>query len=106
VGTQLREIGLPVVIYQTPVPVQKGVEVLGEELRQRTIDNFAAMDEAFIAGYGPIDVVQSGVVFGDDEFLDPDDGIEHFNERGRRHLADMVAEAIQKQLADLPQRSG
>jgi hypothetical protein len=104
-GARLRELGMPAVVMQTPIPMIRAVEVLGQEVMDRTVANWAVIDNAFIAGYGPIDVLQTGVNFATDEFLDPDDGIEHFNERGRRHLSDLIVEAIMRQKSGVPERT-
>ncbi len=100
-GQDLKDLGLRVVAYQTPVPVERGSELHGEQFRQRAVDNFALIDEAFLAGYGDTQILQTGVTFSTDEFLDPDDGTEHLNDRGRRRLAAGIAAAARRELADL-----
>jgi hypothetical protein len=93
-GAELRQLGVPVVAYLTPVPFQKGEEFYPgfSELAQM---NFADLEEAFVAGYGPgATVLQTGMVSGTDEFIDWRDGSEHLNEHGRRRLAASIAEAV------------
>jgi hypothetical protein len=96
-GRRLQEMGLPVVVYQLPVPVARGSQVLGEALRSQTIENLARMDSAFADGYGPIDILQTGVLLDEDEFIDPADATEHVNERGRKRIADLIVEAVRRQ---------
>lgn len=96
-GRRLQEMGLAVVVYQLPVPVARGSQVLGEALRVRTIENLARMDAAFADGYGPIDILQTGVLFDEGEFIDPTDATEHVNQRGRRRIADLIVGAVRRQ---------
>jgi hypothetical protein len=100
-GRRLRELELPAVVYYTPVPVERGVELLGEELRERVVGNFKLLDEAFIKGYGPIDIVQTGTFLDSSEFINPEDAIEHANEHGRKRIADLIIEAIRAQRAGM-----
>lgn len=89
-----RDLGLPVVAYQPPMPIQRGTEVLGDALLELVIREYKAMDDAFIAGYGPSPILRIGRSFETDEFIDPDDGVEHYSERGRKHLTELLVEAV------------
>jgi hypothetical protein len=95
-GRRLKELGLPVVVYQMPIPVVRGVELLGPELYDSTVANLKTMDDAFIAGYGEVEIVQTGVALQPFEFIDPDDATEHVNELGRRRMADMIVAAVHR----------
>ncbi len=77
--------------YETPVSVQTGERVLGPDFRSTVAENFAAMGRAFGG-----DVIETGTAFGEDEFIDPADGSEHLNERGRTRLAAHPAGADQQ----------
>jgi hypothetical protein len=94
-AARARELGLPVVCYQPPMPIQRGTQVLGDALEGLVIEEYKSMDDAFIAGYGPTEIIQIGRSFETNEFIDPDDGVEHYNELGRKHLAGLVVEAVQ-----------
>jgi hypothetical protein len=93
-GRRLQEMNLAAVVYQLPVPVARGSQVLGEALRSQTIENLARMDRAFADGYGPIDILQTGVLLDEDEFIDPTDATEHVNQRGRQRIADLIVGAV------------
>ncbi|HEY3844110.1 MAG TPA: hypothetical protein VGL48_12745 [Acidimicrobiales bacterium] len=94
-GQTLRELGCTTVVYQTPVPVQKGIEHYGTEFRSRTEQNFAVLNEAYRLGAGAdAAVIESGGCFSTDEFIDPRDATEHLNEAGRRRLAGYIVNEI------------
>ncbi len=94
-GRTLRELGCTVVVYQTPVPVQKGAEHLGAEFRTRTAQNFAVLNGAYRLGAGEdAPIIESGECFSTDEFIDPHDATEHLNESGRRRLAEFIVNEI------------
>lgn len=93
-GRTLRKLGCPVVVYQTPVPVEQGVELLGAAIRELAEANFALLGEAFQRGYGPIDIPCTGTSFATSEFIDPADGSEHINEKGRLRLAEELTAGV------------
>ena len=95
-GEQLRELGLPTVAYQTPVPVEKGSEYYGPGFRELAEQNFERLNAAFHAGYGPIDILETGTIFETREFIDYRDGSEHLNEHGRHRLAAAISAEIVK----------
>lgn len=95
-GEQLRESGLPTVVYQTPVPVEKGSEYYGPQFRTLAEENLQRLNEAFLAGYGPIHILETGTIFQTREFIDYRDGSEHLNEHGRLRLAASISEEIVK----------
>lgn len=92
-GVAARALGGGVVAYQTPISVETGTAVLGEAFEQRVRENFRAVDRAFRLGAGG-SVLQTGTAFAADEFIDPADGSEHLNERGRARLAGQLADAV------------
>lgn len=83
--------GFPLVAYFMPIPVEYGVKLWGEELRAIAERDVATTLAALPAGTR---VVESALNFTTDEFIDPDDGAEHLNERGRRRLATMISSAL------------
>jgi hypothetical protein len=92
---RLRGLGCLVVAYETPVPVQTGTELLGPEFEAIVRRNYDAMADAYRAGMGPdATIIRCGMDFAPEEFIDPNDGTEHFNELGRRHLAGLIAAAV------------
>ncbi|MCW2494348.1 hypothetical protein [Jatrophihabitans sp.] len=98
-GRAVRELGCPVVVYQTPVPVESGVGYFGEEFADLARANFAALDAAFTEGLGrPIEIIQSGTIFPTSEFIDVAGADEHLNEAGRRRLAALIATAVGREL--------
>lgn len=98
-GRRIKDLGCAPVVYQTPVPVQKGYELFGSAFSQLAADNFAQLDGAFSKGYGEgARVLQTGVSFATDEFIDPRDGSEHLNEKGRTHLAAEITAEVQSKL--------
>jgi hypothetical protein len=92
-GAAVRALGCGIVAYQTPISVPTGTAVLGQAFEDRVRANFAVMDRAFVLGAGA-PVLQTGTAFGEDEFIDPADGSEHLNERGRTRLAALLADAV------------
>jgi hypothetical protein len=98
-GRRLRELGCRAVAYQTPVPVQTGVEIFGPEFEQLIASNWGVMEAAYREGFGPdATILQTGSIFSPEEFIDPADGSEHLNERGRRRLAATVVDAVRAEL--------
>lgn len=98
-GVELRRIGLPVVAYQTPVPVQRGEE-FHPGFQQLAGENFTALADAFRDGYGrDTQILATGMVSGTEEFIDWRDASEHVNERGRLRLANSIVEATREQLS-------
>lgn len=92
-GERLRRLDVPVVAYQTPVPVEKGVELHGFKFRELAERNHALLEAAFLAGYGEAPVVRSGVSIPTRDFIDWRDGSEHVNQRGRLHIVEQVTAA-------------
>lgn len=92
-GERLSRLGLPVVVYQTPVPVEKGVELHGPQFRELAERNFAALEEAFVSGYGDVSVLRTGLSTPTAHFIDWHDGSEHLNEHGRLPIAAAVVDA-------------
>jgi hypothetical protein len=98
-GARLRSLNATVVRYETPVPVEKGEEMYGPGFRELARQNFAAAEEAFVAGYGPgASMVRTGTSYPTTDFIDWRDGSEHLNEHGRLRLADEIATAVAQAL--------
>ena len=99
-GKRLRELDLPVVCYQMPLPIDQAAAVLGEEVRPHMLRRLKDLDDAFKAGYGDdVEIVQSGSGLVTEDFIDPNDGSEHVNEKGRRKITDDVLAAIARRRA-------
>jgi hypothetical protein len=99
-GRRLRDLGAPVVAFQEPVPVDVGEELFGPPFRQRIVDNFTLMDEALTAGFPGLPVLQTGLAFAREEFIDPSDATEHLNASGRLRLARLLADAVRAASAE------
>lgn len=96
-GRLLRKTGLPIIAYQTPISVATGVRLHGPDFETLTTSNFATLDAAFHEGYGTdIDIIQSGTIFDEDEFIDVSIADEHLNAKGRSHLARLIAARIRE----------
>lgn len=96
-GTRLREYGVPVVHYWPPVPWQKGEEYFPGEFRSQLEANFALVAEAFEEPLGDLgrrasDPLDTPV----DEFIDAADGTEHWNTKGRRRMAGVLARLLRE----------
>ena len=95
-GDRLRRLGVPVVVYQTPVPVEKGVELHGPSFFELAERSFAVLEEAFVSGYGDVPVIRTGLSMPTTDFIDWRDGSEHLNERGRTVIAAAVVAAAKE----------
>lgn len=96
-GRTVRALACPTVVYQTPLPVETGTALLGPEFSEYCIKNLAAIDAAFRLGAGEeFEIIESGTSFSESEFIDPGDGSEHVNERGRKRLADMIVQGVKR----------
>lgn len=94
-GRLLAQLDVPVVTYQTPIPVAFGNQLFGERFGQVVGDNYDVLERAFRRGLGrDIDVIQSGTVFSPSDSVDPTDGSEHLRADGRRRLAQMIAHGV------------
>jgi hypothetical protein len=99
-GTALRSCGSEVVAFETTVPVDEGVALWGEQFRANVDRTLGMMRAALRRGFGaPLDVEETGLAFDRESFIDPADGTEHLNERGRHRVADLLAERIRAALA-------
>ncbi|MCU1601070.1 MAG: class SAM-dependent methyltransferase [Frankiales bacterium] len=98
-GRACRDKGSSFFAYQAPISVRTGERALGPRFRRLVDDNLAAMAEAFRTGAGQdATVLATASLFGEDEFVDPSDGSEHLNERGRRRLASLIADEVRARL--------
>jgi hypothetical protein len=98
-GKRLRELDLPVVCYQMPIPIHQVCDVLGEQARPHILRRLQSLDDAFRAGYGDVEIVQTGSGLETEDFIDPNDGSEHVNEKGRKKITDGVIGAVKRRLA-------
>ncbi len=92
-GARLRDLGVPVIVYQTPVPVEKGVELHGPAFRELAERNFTTLEDAFVSGYGDIEILRTGLDVPTSHFIDWRDGSEHLNQHGRSTIATAVVDA-------------
>ncbi|MCA1648557.1 MAG: hypothetical protein LC797_24880 [Chloroflexi bacterium] len=100
-GATIRDLGCEVVVYQTPVPVVTGVKYHGQPFATLAQRNFAVLDAAFRKGIGrDVDIIQSGLMFEEHEFIDPDGADEHLNQTGRVRLAQAIADRLSQVAAD------
>lgn len=93
-GERLRRLDVPVIVYQTPVPVEKGVELYGQSFYDLAERSFATLEDAFRAGYGDIETLKTGLNVPTEDFIDWRDGSEHVNDRGRSVIARAVIDAV------------
>lgn len=93
-GGRLRRLGVRVVAYQTPVPVEKGVELHGSSFYELAERNFATLESAFESGYGRVPVLRTGLSAPTAHFIDWRDGSEHLNQHGRAAIAAAVVDAV------------
>ena len=105
-GARLRRLDLPVVVYQTPVPVEKGVELHGPSFFELAERNFRLLEEAFVSGYGAVPILPTGLSVPTTDFIDWRDGSEHLNDRGRSVIAAAVVAAAKDRGVHLPSRKG
>jgi hypothetical protein len=99
-GAALKGCGSAVVAFETTVPVDEGVALWGEQFRANVDRTFTMMRAALRRGFGaPLDIEETGLTFDRESFIDPADGTEHLNERGRHRVADLLAERIRAALA-------
>jgi hypothetical protein len=92
-GERLRRLGVPVIVYQTPVPVEKGVELHGSRFYELAERNFAVLEDTFVSGYGNVPILRTGLSVPTTHFIDWRDGSEHLNQHGRSAIAAAVVEA-------------
>ncbi len=98
-GKACRDKGSAVVAHQAPISVVTGERVLGPPFRSLVDENLTAMTDAFRQGAGEdATVLKTGTLFGEDEFVDPADGSEHLNEKGRHRLAALIADEVRARL--------
>ena len=96
-GQRVKDLGLKAVVYQTPIPIEKGSELLGPRMAERAAQSFALMNEAYRLGAGAdAHIIECGTSFSTSEFIDPDDATEHLNEFGRRRLTDLIVAEVKK----------
>lgn len=100
-GAHLKKSGIPIVAYENPIPIDGGVGHWGRDFREVAEANFADLHQAFRAGYGPVEILSTGMTIPADEFLDPRVADEHLKDRGRRRLRDAIVDGIAKVRPDL-----
>jgi hypothetical protein len=98
-GRRLRALGCRTIAYQTPVPIETGIELFGPRFGELISSNWEVMEAAYREGIGrDATILQTGTMFSADEFIDPSDGTEHLNERGRLRLASTIVESVRAEL--------
>jgi hypothetical protein len=98
-GRTIQHLECEAIAYQTPSPVMKGTELLGEAMSIRTSESFRVLNQAYRAGAGEdAEIIAAGESFATDEFIDPNDASEHLNEVGRLRLAQMIVTAVKRRL--------
>ncbi|HSY16198.1 MAG TPA: hypothetical protein VK816_09440 [Jatrophihabitantaceae bacterium] len=98
-ATTLRKLGCAVVAYQTPVPVETGNQFYGPAFSALIRRNFELMDAAYLRGIGDGGaILQTGMDFRAEEYIDPRDGSEHLNQKGRLRLAAAITTAVRARL--------
>lgn len=99
-GRALSDLGCPVVVYRTPVPVERGRQLYGQQFWDLINRNFEVMERALTDELGSeLKVLQTGTVCRTEDFLDPEDASEHLNESGRRRVAAEIIDGVATQLA-------
>jgi hypothetical protein len=98
-GRRIASMGCPVVAYETAIPVMRGEELHGSEFRVRAEENQELLRQAFREGLGgPGEILQTGMIFPTEEFIDPEDGSEHINAKGRLRLTELIVDATVRAL--------
>jgi hypothetical protein len=98
-GRTVAQLGCQAVVYQTPSPFEMGSHLWGEEMAQRTTASFEALNSAYRSGAGTeAEVIESGMMFSSDQFIDPSDATEHLNQDGRLPLAKLIVSAVRERL--------
>ena len=98
-GERLRDLRCRTVAYITAPCVETGVELFGTRFADVVASNQALMEEAYRKGIcRDATVLQTGRIFSAEEFVDPADGTEHLNQRGRTRHARIIAEAVVAEL--------
>lgn len=93
-GRRLRAYGVPVVLYEPPVPIERGEQYFPGEFAAHVDANYKTCTAAVTGELGDlVDLVELGRT-PDEEFIDPADGSEHCNYKGRRKLAKLLAEHL------------
>ena len=98
-GNRLRRLGVPVIAYETPIPVEKGVEFHGSKFHKLAERNLAVLRDTFASGYGDAPILRTGLAVPTAHFIDWRDGDEHLNEHGRSTIAAAVLDAATVRLS-------
>ncbi|MDO7867851.1 hypothetical protein [Nocardioides jiangxiensis] len=100
-AARLRAYGVPVVHYYPPIPVERGEQYFPGEFEAQVRASYAVVDGVLEAGLGDLGaLVETPFDTPDDEFIDPTDGSEHWNEKGRARIARRIAELVQQARVD------
>jgi hypothetical protein len=98
-GRRIASMGSRVVTYETGILLDRGEELHGPVFRTQTLQNHASVREAFQEGFGAsVEILQTGAVFPNEEFIDPEDGVEHYNAAGRLRLNELIVDAVKRAL--------
>jgi hypothetical protein len=101
VGKHLQQMGVPVVVYAAPLPIDAIRDVLGEQVLDHAETEYSMLEESIRAGYtSPFEVVRAGHT-PEGELMDPLDASEHLNDIGRMRVAKHVGAAVREALANV-----
>lgn len=95
-GRRLRVYGVPVVLYQPPIPVERGEQYFPGEFAAHVDANSKTVLAAVTDELGDlVDQVEQDQT-PDEEFIDASDGSEHWNYIGRRKMAKVLADHLRQ----------
>jgi hypothetical protein len=98
-GRRIASMGSRVVTYETGIMLDRGEELHGSVFRTQTLENHKCVGDAFQEGLGDsVEILQTGAMFSNEEFIDPEDGVEHYNAVGRLHLNELIVDAVKRAL--------
>lgn len=98
-GRRIASMGSRVVTYETGLLLERGEELHGPVFRTQSLESHKAVRDAFQEGFGDsVEILQTGASFSTEEFIDPEDGVEHYNAAGRLHLTELIVDAIKRAL--------
>lgn len=101
-GRALDETGLPLVVYENPVPLDLGLGYWGEKFREVNESNFALITQRFVRGLGrKVSVIRTGMTTPNAEFVNPKLADEHLNQAGRTRLANAIVKELAAVRPDL-----
>jgi len=98
-GRRIASMGSRVVAYETGLLLERGEQIHGPAFRTQALANAKSLRDAFEEGFGgSAEILQTAASFSAEEFIDPEDGIEHYNAVGRLRLSELIADAVKRAL--------